>query len=122
MLPTPHLDARSCDVQPFPALIRLAMAALVLVLKALTILATGSQLAKQTSGSGPVEDAILFDPQQLTRRPVGHASQEGRAGVPAVADNDGMQATCHQQGHHSPQLAGGHFRGQVRRTDPRCPG
>src|SRR5258706_4419196 len=48
VVPTPHLDARPLGVETFPGLIRFAMAALVLALKALPILATGAQLAGQT--------------------------------------------------------------------------
>ncbi len=119
VVPTPHLDARPFGVQTFPGLIRFAMAALVLALKALPILAAGSQLTGKTLRGGTVEDAIAFDPQQAARLDVGQASQEGRAGVPAVADNDGMQPPSQQQGHDGAQLAGGHLRGQFRRSDPR---
>src|SRR2546421_12617503 len=44
VVPTPHLDARPFGVETFPGLIRFAVAALVFALKALPILATGSQL------------------------------------------------------------------------------
>src|SRR6266478_5925547 len=104
VVPTPHLDARPLGVETFPGLIRFAMAALVLALKALPILATGSQLAGQTRWGWTVEDAITFDPQQARSLDVGQASQERRAGVPAIADNDGMQSTSHQQGHDGAQL------------------
>src|SRR6266568_1789072 len=89
VVPAAHLEARPFGVQTFPALIGLAMAALVLALKALPILTTGSQLTRKTRRGWSVEDAIAFDPQQAARLDVGQASQEGHAGVPAVADNDG---------------------------------
>src|SRR5260221_1005770 len=108
LVTTAHLDPRPFGVEPFPGLIRVAMAALVFALKAVPILATGSQLAGKTRRGWTVEDAITFDPQQATRLDVGQASQERHAGVPAVAQNDGMQQTLHQQGHDGAQLAGGH--------------
>ncbi|HEX6482138.1 MAG TPA: hypothetical protein VF043_25115 [Ktedonobacteraceae bacterium] len=117
--PTAHLDPCAFGVEPFPGLIRLAVAALVLALKALPILAAGSQLTGKTRRGSTVEDAIAFDPQQAARLDVGQARQEGRAGVPAVAKNDGMQAASPQQGHHRTQLAGRHLGGQVRRSDAR---
>src|SRR5712692_2685794 len=95
-----HLDARPFGVQTFPSPVRFAMTALVLALKAVSILATGSQLARKTRRGATVEDTIAFDPQQAARLDVGQASQEGRASVPAVADNDGMQPPSQQQGHH----------------------
>jgi hypothetical protein len=95
------------------------MAALVLALKALPIFATGSQLTGKALRGGTVEDTITFDAQQAARLHVDQPSQEGRAGVPAVADNDGMQAASQQQGHHGTQLAGGHLGDQFRRSDPR---
>src|SRR2546421_12236198 len=119
VVPTPHLDPRPFGVETFPGLIRLAMAALVLALKAVPVLATGSQLAGKTRRGWTVEDAIAFDPQQATRLDAGQASQERRAGVPAVAHNDGMQPTGHQQRHNCAQLAGGNLRGQFRRSHPR---
>src|SRR5437588_11708349 len=88
VVPTPHLDPRPFGVETFPRLIRFALAALVFALKAVPILAPGSQLAGKTRRGWTVEDAIPFDPQQATRLDVGQASQERRAGVPAVADND----------------------------------
>src|SRR5437588_2013905 len=120
VVPAAHLEARPFGVQTFPALIGFAMAALVLALKALPSLTTGSQLTRKTRRGWSVEDAIAFDPQQAARLDVGQASQEGRAGVPAVADNDGMQPPRQQQGHHGAQLAGGNLRGQFCRSDPRC--
>src|SRR5205823_12235963 len=119
VVPTPHLDARPFGVETFPGLIRVAVAALVLALKALPILATGSQLAGKTRRGWTVEDAIPFDAQQARSLDVGQTSQEGRAGVPAVAENDGMQPTSHQQGHHRAQLAGSHLSRPFRRSDPR---
>src|SRR5947209_15254385 len=110
--PTPHLNPRPCGVATFPGLIRFAVAALVFALKAVPILATGSQLAGKTRRGWTVEDAIAFDAQQATRLDVSQASQERRASVPAVAQNDGMQSTSQQQGHDGTQLAGGHLRGQ----------
>ncbi len=82
VVPTPHLDPRPFGVQTVPGLIRFAVAALVFALKALPILATGSQLAGKTRWGWTVEDAITFDPQQVTRLNIGQASQERRAGVP----------------------------------------
>src|SRR5207302_2688278 len=120
VVPAAHLEARPFGVQTFPALIGLAMAALVLALKALPILTTGSQLTRKTRRGWSVEDAIAFDPQQAARLDVGQASQEGRAGVPAVADNDGTQPPRQQQGHHGAQLAGRHHSRQFCRSDPRC--
>src|SRR5437588_1946676 len=99
VVPAPYFDARPFGVQTFPGFIRLAMAALVLALKALPILATGSQLTGKTRRGWTVEDAIAFDPQQARRLDVGQASQERRAGVPAVAHKDGMQPARHQPGH-----------------------
>src|SRR6266516_7332755 len=119
VVPTPHLDPRPFGVETFPGLIRLAVAALVFALKAVPILATGSHLAGKTRRGWTVEDAIAFDPQQATGLDVGQASQERRAGVPAVTENDGMQPTSQQQCHDGTQLAGGHFRGQFRRSYPR---
>src|SRR6266516_2362967 len=119
VVPTAHLEARSFGVETFPGFIRFAVAALVFALKAISILATGSQLADKTRRGWTVEDAIAFDPQQARRLDVGQASQERRASVPAVAENDGMQPTSHQQGHDGTQLAGGHLRGQFRRSYPR---
>src|SRR5436305_5156474 len=58
VVPTPHLNARPFGVETFPGLIRFAVAALVLALKALPILATGSQLADKTHRGWAVEDAI----------------------------------------------------------------
>src|SRR2546428_3219036 len=113
VVPTAHLDARSFGVETFPGFIRFAVAALVFALKAISILATGSQLADKTRRGWTVEDAIAFDPQQARRLDVGQASQERRASVPAVADNDGMQPTSHQQGHDGTQLADGHLPGHV---------
>src|SRR5438270_1803516 len=107
VVPTAHLDARPFGVQTFPGLIRLAMAALILALKALPILATGSHLTGKTLRGWTVEDTIAFDAQQAARLDVGQASQERCAGVPAVTDNDGMQATSQQQSHHGAQLTGG---------------
>src|SRR5579883_2597660 len=112
VLPTAHLDARSFGIHPFPALIRFAMAVLVFALEALPILATGSQLMRQTLWSRTVEDAVTFDPQQASRLDVGQARQEGRTSVPAVTDNDGMQAASQQQGDDGPQLARRHLCGQ----------
>src|SRR5438477_11864641 len=91
VVPTPHLDARPFGVETFPGLIRFAVAALVLALKAVPILATGSHLAGKTYRGCTVEDAITFDPQQESLLDVGQASQERCAGVPAGASNDGMQ-------------------------------
>src|SRR5450759_5306596 len=119
VVPTPHLEPRPFGVETFPGLIRFAVAALILALKAVPILATGSQLAGKTPRSWTVEDAITFDPQQESLLDVGQASQERRAGVPAVAQNDGMQPTSHQQCHDGAQLAGGNLSGQFRRTHPR---
>src|SRR5947208_1097387 len=119
VVPTPHLDPRPFGVETFPGLIRFAVAALVFALKAIPILATSSQLAGKTPRRWTVEDAITFDPQQATRLDVCQASQERRAGVPAVADNDGMQSTSQQQCHDGPQLAGANLRGQFCRTHPR---
>src|SRR5436853_3015524 len=90
VLPTAHLDARPFGVQTFPGLIRFAVAALVLALKAVPIEALGSHLTSKTRRGWTGEDAIPFDPQQATRLDVGQASQERRAGVPAGASNDGM--------------------------------
>src|SRR5258708_31101496 len=118
MVPTPHLDPRPSGVEAFPALIRFAAAALVSALKAVPILATGSQLAGKTRRGWTVEDAIPFDPQQARSLDVGQASQEWRAGVPAVTENDGMQPTSQQQGHDGAQLASGNLRGQFGRTHP----
>src|SRR5437763_12349017 len=120
VVPTAHLDARPFGVQTFPALIWFAMTALVFALKALPILATGSQLTGKTRWGATVEDAIAFDPQQAACLAVGQASQDGRASVPAVANNDGMQPASQQQGHHGTQLARGHLRDQFRRSDARC--
>src|SRR5437764_2860669 len=106
VVPTPHLDPRPFGVETFPGLIRCAVAALVLALKAVPILATGSQLAGKTRRGWAVEDAIPFDPQQATRLDVGQASQERCAGVPAGADNDEMQPASHQQCHDREPLAG----------------
>src|SRR5438105_3031640 len=64
VVPTPHLDPRPFGIKTFPGLIRCAVAALVLALKAVPILATGSQLAGKTRRGWTVEDAITFDPQQ----------------------------------------------------------
>src|SRR5947209_1933847 len=61
VVPTAYLDARPFGVQTFPRLVRLAMTALVLALKAVSILATGSQLARKTRRGATVEDAIAFD-------------------------------------------------------------
>src|SRR6266581_2164248 len=119
VVPTAHLDARPFGVHPFPGLIWFAMAARVLALKALPILATGSQLTGKTLRGATVEDTIAFDPQQAGSLHVGQASQEGRASIPAVANNDGMQPASQQQGHNGAQLAGGHLRGLLRRSDPR---
>ena len=72
VVPTPHLDPRPFGVETFPGLIRFAVAALVFALKAVPILATGSQLAGKTPRGWTVEDAITFDPQQAStprRRP-----------------------------------------------------
>src|SRR5436853_5683034 len=44
VVPTAHLDARPFGVQTFPGLIRFAMAALILPLKAVSIFAPGSLL------------------------------------------------------------------------------
>src|SRR5437588_1867759 len=119
VVPAAHLDARPFGVQTFPALIGLAMAALVLALKALPILTTRSQLTGKALRGATIEDAVPFDAQQAARLDVGQASQEGCASVPAVADNDGMQPTSQQQGHNGAQLTGGHLRDQFRRSDPR---
>src|SRR5437588_5291213 len=89
VLPTAHLDARPFSVQTFPGLIRFAMTALVLALKALPILAARSHLTGKALRGRTVEDAIAFDPQQAACLHVDQARQEGRAGVPAVAENDG---------------------------------
>src|SRR5579864_3952313 len=91
VVPTAHLKPRPFGVETFPGLIGFAVAALVLALKALPILATGSQLTGKTLRGGTVEDTIAFDPQQAACLHVGQASQEGRASVPAVTNNDGMQ-------------------------------
>src|SRR5260370_11731065 len=101
VVPTPHLDPRPFRVETFPGLIRFAVAALVFALKAVPILATGSQLAWKTPPGWTVEDAITFNPHQARSLDVGQASQERRAGVPAGASNDGMQPTSHQQCHDS---------------------
>src|SRR5437763_12134049 len=99
VVPTPHLAARPFAVETFPGLIRFAVAALVFALKAVPIEALGYHLAGKTRRGWTVEDAIPFDPQKESLLNVGQASQERRAGVPAVADNDGMQPTSQQQGH-----------------------
>src|SRR2546423_9530861 len=80
VVPTPHLDARSFGVETFPGLIRFAVAALVFALKAVPILATGSQLAGKTRRGWTGEDAITFDPQQGSLLDVSQASQERCAG------------------------------------------
>src|SRR5437868_6506383 len=85
VVPTPHLDPRPFGIKTFPGLIRCAVAALVLALKAVPIEALGSQLTGKTRRGWTVEDAIAFDAQQATRLDVSQASQERRAGVPAVA-------------------------------------
>src|SRR5260370_6386154 len=84
VVPTSHLDPRPFGVETFPGLIRFAVAALVFALKAVPILATGSQLAGKTRRGWTVEDTILFDPQQASSLDVRQASQERHAGVPAV--------------------------------------
>src|SRR5258707_7448129 len=96
MVQTPHLDPRPFGVETFPGLIRFAVAALVFALKAVPILATGSQLADKTRWGWTVEDAIPFDPQQARSLDVSQASQERRAGVTAVAGNAGKQPRSHQ--------------------------
>src|SRR5947209_16196225 len=58
VVPTAHLDARPFGVHPFPGLIGLAMAALVLALKALPIEALGSHLTGKPIRGRAVEDAI----------------------------------------------------------------
>ncbi len=103
--PATSLDAYPSGIQTLPGLIRFAMAALVFALKAIPIFATGSPLAGKTGRGWTVEDTITFDPQQARRLDVDQASQERRAGRAAVPDNDGMQATSHQQGHDGTQLA-----------------
>src|SRR3989440_1335452 len=79
VVPTAHLDARPFGVHPFPGLIWFAMAALVLALKALPILATGSQLTGKTLRRGTVDDTTAFDPQQAGSLPVGRARQDRSA-------------------------------------------
>src|SRR5437763_8255469 len=103
VLPAPHLDACPFGVQAFPGLIRFAMAALVLALKALSILTTGAQLTRKALWGRAVEDAIAFDTQQARRLDVGQASQKRCAGVPPITDNDGMQPPRQQQGYHGAQ-------------------
>src|SRR5205085_4117528 len=76
VLPTAHLDACPFGVQTFPGLIRFAMTALVLALKALPILAARSHLTGKAFWGRTVEDAIAFDPQQAACRDVDQASQE----------------------------------------------
>src|SRR5579884_41832 len=120
VVPAVHLDAPPFGVQPFPALVWFAMAALVLTLKALSILTTGSQLTGQALWGGTVEDAVAFDSQEAACLHVGQPPQERHAGVPAISDNDGLQATCQQQGHHGPQLASGHLGDQFTRGDAGC--
>src|SRR5579884_627032 len=117
VLPTAHLEARPFGVQPFPAFIRLTVAALVLALKTVSILAAGSQLAWLTGWGGAIEDAIAFDPQQAAGLEVDQARKVRRTSVPAVANNDGMDPTRQQQGHHGAQLAGCHLRSQFPRSD-----
>jgi hypothetical protein len=117
--PTAHLDARPFGVSPFPTFLRVTMAALVLALKAVSILAAGSQLTRKALWGGTGEDAIAFDPQQAGRLDIGQPSQEGCASIPAVADTDRMQATSHQQGHHRAQLTSGHLGDQFGRSHPR---
>src|SRR5437660_8893110 len=50
VVPTAHLDARPFGVQTFPGLIRLAMTALVLALKAVSIKALGAHLTGKALG------------------------------------------------------------------------
>src|SRR5439155_18754056 len=76
VLPTAHLDARPFGVQTFPGLIRFAVAALVLALKALPILAARSHLTGKAFRGRTVEDAMAFDPQQAACLDVDQASQE----------------------------------------------
>src|SRR2546429_77645 len=99
VVPAPHLDARPFGVQTFPGLIGLAMAALVLALKALPILATRSHLAGKALRGATVEDTMGFDPQQTVCFDVGHVSQEGRASVQRLRNNDWMQPPCHDERH-----------------------
>src|ERR1700694_2313670 len=75
VVPTAHLDTRPFRVPTFPGLIRFAMAALVLALKAVSILATGSHLTGKARRGATVEDTIAFDPQQTRSLDVGQASQ-----------------------------------------------
>src|SRR5207253_3920614 len=67
VVPTAHLDARPFGVQTFPRLVCFAMTALVLALKAVSIEALGSQLARKTRRGATGEDPIAFDPQQAAR-------------------------------------------------------
>src|SRR5260370_39004167 len=67
VVPTPHLDPRPCGVEAFPGLIRFAMAALVLALKAVPILATDHDLTGQTRRGWTIEDPLTCDPQPTRR-------------------------------------------------------
>src|SRR5690242_13576760 len=89
VLPTSHLDLRPFGVATFPGLIGFPVTALVFALKALSIFATGSQLAGKTGWSRTIEDPIAFDSQQATRFHIGHPCQKRRTGIPVVAKNDG---------------------------------
>src|SRR5260221_1206560 len=91
VVPTPHLDPRPFGVEPFPGLIRVAMAALVFALKAVPILATGSQLAGKTRRGWTVEDAITFDPHQARSLDCRQENQLHSVHVPSFADTYRLQ-------------------------------
>jgi len=60
----------------------------VFALKAISILATGSQLAGKPLWDWSIEDPVAFDAQQLRRLDVSQARQERGARIPAIVEND----------------------------------
>jgi hypothetical protein len=81
VLPTPYLDPRSFRVSAFPGLVRFPVAALILALKAVSILATGPDLTGNTYRSRAIEHPIALDAQQATRPHISQPCQKRRAGA-----------------------------------------
>src|SRR5436190_2255251 len=68
VLPTPHLHPRAFGIASLPHLIRFAVGPLVAALEAVSILATGTQLAGTAYWRGTVKDAMAFDTQEAVGR------------------------------------------------------
>src|SRR5260370_41192561 len=78
-------------------------------LPALSILARRTPLAR-LGGSGPIEDPLAFDAQELVTGQVCRRQQKGSTGTPAIRGHNRTAGPVRQE---LSQLGGGHFDGAL---------